>query len=117
MDTKGMIDVSQDPEEVYGAISSDSKDKGPIYPTLHLEGLEEDPELPDGEFYFMAKGKVKRVVEETDADDEGEGDGAKDYSCDIEVMEIKPMDSGSGKKAGSDGLDAALTKIAQDKQA
>jgi hypothetical protein len=51
------------------------------YPTLYIRG-KDLPELPDGEFYFIAKGKKVGYRDPIN------GDGEK--SCEIAVLAMKP---------------------------
>ena len=108
-----MIDLGVDQSEMMNEPATKGENPATTYPTLCLHGLEDKLDLPSGEFYFMAKGKVSRHTETTDSTDEDEGD-ASDHDYDIQVMAIKPMESKSKKDSG-DGLDEALTKIEQEK--
>ena len=62
------------------------------YPTLHLYG-KNVPDLPDGEFYFLAKGKKVGYRNPVD--------GVGDRSCEIAVLAMKPKDDEDGSIEGA----------------
>lgn len=109
---KGMVDLGK-PMPSGGLQDDESEDGKMSYPTLYIRDIPELDDLPDGEFYFTAKGKVTQHTESDPVD--GEDDGH--CSCEITVLSMKPM--ASGKKAPKSdpeaGLDGALDSIAQKK--
>ncbi len=115
----GMIDLGVSYESKPEAPTPAKKGPSVSYPTLYLPSSTKDlPEFPDGEFYFMCKGTVKRCVETYE-------NGKETYSCDIEVHGLKVMDGEMGKGMGGkmkkemdadESLDEELTKIESNKR-
>lgn len=125
-----MIDLGTEVSASADPLSTSKKPKTvtvKTYPSLFLKDIPELDDLPDGEFYFLAKGQVVRHTEENPvsgtAQDDGEGEGGdygKGCSCEISVISMKPVaDVAKGvvnPKAPEAGLDEALTQIEQDKE-
>lgn len=103
---KGMIDLGKSYGGEVSAKTADYKDRV-SYPSLNLSDVKALDDLPDGEFYFVACGKVT-------AHSESEMDGKTHCSCTIEVRSIKPI---SAKEAGAapSTLEDALDEIAEGK--
>lgn len=108
---EGMVDVGvtyEQPKAMEAPAKSSKKTPEKSYPTLYLpSSTKEMPDFPDGEFYFMCKGTVKRCVETYEG-------GKETTSCDIEVHGIKVMDAPMKKakmKEADEDLDEELTKI------
>ncbi len=87
------------------------KDNGPEYPCLRVSSHSEI-DLPEGDFFFLAIGHVKRK-EEIEEDD-----GTIRYCYDLEVHAMQPIESISDEKViekddGSlqDDFDAAAAKM------
>lgn len=80
------------------------------YPTLyirHKSGESDLDELPDGEFEFVARGRIKRYTEDYEQDS---------CSCEIEVIAIKPMTKKAKKSRNVEkDLDSAFEEIASKK--
>lgn len=120
---EGMIDLgkpmSKDSPMVMGDGASTSKSSKTVYPTLFIQDVDELDDLPEGEFYFMAKGKVTRHTEEdpVDADEAG-----SHCSCEITVMSMKPlgdaaeqMQAAEDSEESGDGLAETLDKMEKSK--
>lgn len=123
----GMIDLGKPMQMPMGMDGKAPKGKPKLhYPTLFINDIPELDNLPDGEFYFMAKGQVTKHTEENPvagaADDDEEEDMAdgedpsadgKECSCEITVLSMKPVDGMKSKttKDAAAGLDSALTAI------
>lgn len=87
------------------------KDRGPEYPCLRIRSKEEI-ELPEGDFFFLAIGHVKRK-EEIEEDD-----GSNLYCYEIDVHAIQPIQEIEDEKVIEkpngkleDDFDAAADKM------
>lgn len=108
MDKNGMIDLGHEYESMCCEPTSSSKKgekkKRVDYPTLYIRGTEM-PELGEGEFYFIAKGKKVGYRAPVNGD-------KKDCSCEIAVLAMKPYEDSDSE----DGLEGALEKIEKSKE-
>lgn len=103
------------------------------YPSLYIADVPELDDLPDGEFYFIAKGQVTRHTEETpvagmaeneegeseeeeeNEDESTEGDGGH-CSCEITVISMKPVDGMKSKKGKDSSSSLSDTLSAMEKK-
>lgn len=72
------------------------------YPTLYVRG-KDLPELPSGEFYFIAK--AKKIGERRPIDSK------ENQSCEIAVLAFKVKDEEKGKDEARDILDLLKKKL------
>jgi hypothetical protein len=110
MDTSGMMDLGKEYGSGMESVPAPTGKRGKKmidYPTLYIRG-KELPELPSGEFYFMCKGKKIGYRDPVDDNEE--------KSCEIAVMEFKPMGEAPSKmkkeKSSADGLEKKLKEMA-----
>jgi hypothetical protein len=93
MDTSGMIDLGREYDSpccCAGDSSDDKKGEKKIsYPSLYVSGVEQLPELPDGDFYILAKVSVCRMTVDKKNDDN---------SLELEVKSMKPVGAAPSKK-------------------
>jgi len=129
----GMIDLGKTVELPTALGSKGSGQTSTHYPTLNISDIPELDNLPDGEFYFMAKGQVTRHVKETpiggadgeDSTDEYDeaasagGIGNSEHcSCEITVIAMKPINGDEEESEPQDSgakLDATLSEIEKKK--
>lgn len=108
---KGMIDLGQSMKSMGEAVPMKGDEVN--YPTLHLSDVDELHDLPDGEFYFTAKGRVTRH------EDSAPVNGKAHCSCDIAVMGIKitgqPKSKSKSQPDAEERLGDALDTIAKKK--
>lgn len=84
-----MHDLSYETPDYGAPMAADSDSDRPtkkVFPELHLRDA---PKLPEGEFWFVARGKK---VGYRDPIDEG-----AEKSCDIAVIEMCPIDAAKAK--------------------
>ncbi len=79
----------------------------PVYPTLYIRDVDGLEDLPDGEFTFVATGKVVMSKEEMRND-------VKECSYEIEVHSIKPSTTKDGSKPSEVSLAEALDEMEAD---
>jgi hypothetical protein len=85
MDTTDMIDLGREYDSGPCCPPSDKKEKGKkSYPSLYISDLEDIPDLPEGDFYILAKVKVCSTTKSM-RDDEAK------VSMELEVKSMKPM--------------------------
>jgi hypothetical protein len=85
MDTTDMIDLGREYDSGPCCPPPDKKEKGKkSYPSLYISDLEDIPDLPEGDFYILAKVKVCSMTKST-RDDETK------VSMELEVKSMKPM--------------------------